>query len=341
MSAPSRSESLFPRLLGDIGGTNARFAWQASAGVAITQVHTLACAEHESLLAAMQQYLRQTGLSKPAACALGIATAVKSDWVSMTNHHWAFSIEALQRDLGVQDLRVINDFTALALALPSIEPSDLYPLIAPVQSQAVGPKPIALIGAGTGLGVSGLLPVFPEPRRAKPAAQATSWLPIAGEGGHVTLAAQTDLEHVVLNHIRKRYEHAAAERILSGQGMVNLYQALRDIQGLSEAPLFDQASDITEAALQAKQSLALQCLDLFAGFLGGAAGDLALTLGALGGVYIGGGIAPRCLPWLATSSFKERFLAKGRYRTYMQDIPVWVITAPTSPALLGAARALD
>jgi glucokinase len=338
-----------PRLLGDIGGTNARFGWQAHPNAPIEYVQTLPCAEFDSLFAAMQHYLCQSALPAPVACAFGIACAVAGDFVRMTNHHWAFSMAELKRDLGVQDLRVINDFTALALALPSIPSAHLFQLIAPQRAQAMDePQALALIGAGTGLGVSGLLPVLSKASTPLGAGRgrssATQWLPIAGEGGHITLAAQTDLEHQVLNHIRQRFEHAAAERVLSGQGLVNLYQALRDIQGLHQgahaSPDWYDASDITQAALVNQEDLALQCLDMFAGFLGGAAGDLALTLGARGGVYIGGGIAPRCLPWLAGSSFAERFLAKGRYRTYVQDIPVWVITAPSSPALLGAATAL-
>jgi glucokinase len=317
----------FPRLLGDVGGTNARFGWQASADTGIEHVLVLPCAAHETLEAAIRTYLELKNLPMPRAGALGIANPITGDVIRMTNHHWSFSITEMQRSLGLAQLNVINDFTALALALPSIPAENLVQVGGTV-AQPFAPK--ALIGAGTGLGVSGLLPTDANDH----------WVAIAGEGGHVTLAAQNDTEYRAIELIRQRYGHVSAERVLSGQGLVDLYLALRQLK--KEAPVdVAGAAEITAWALQDKDPLAQQSIEMFAGFLGSVTGDLALTLGARGGVYLGGGIVPRWLGWFETSNFRERFEAKGRFSAYLKDIPVWVINASESPALLGAARSLQ
>ena len=316
----------FPRLLGDVGGTNARFGWQATAESGIEHVLVLPCAAHETLEAAIRNYLELKNLPLPRASALGIANPITGDVIRMTNHHWSFSITDMQHSLGLDRLNVINDFTALALALPSI-PTENLVQVGGTAAQAFAPK--ALMGAGTGLGVSGLLPTDANDH----------WVAIAGEGGHVTLAAQTETEYRVIELIRQRYGHVSAERVLSGQGLVDLYLALRQLN--KGAPVdVAGAAEITAWALHDKDPLALQCIEMFAGFLGSVAGDLALTLGARGGVYLGGGIVPRWLGWFETSHFRERFEAKGRFSAYLKDIPVWVINASESPALMGAARSL-
>ncbi len=319
----------FPRLLGDVGGTNARFGWQDGSTADIQHVLVLPCAAHETLEAAIRSYLSLKNLPAPRTCALGIANPIKGDAVRMTNHHWSFSISEMQRNLNLAQFKVINDFTALALALPFIPASNLVQVGgASDMAQSIAPK--ALIGAGTGLGVSGLIPSH----------QNGHWLAIAGEGGHTTLAAQSDDEYRVIELIRQRYGHVSAERVLSGQGLVDLYLALRQLQ--KQVPVdVSGAAEITAWALQDNDPLALQSLAMFTGFLGSVAGDLALTLGARGGVYLGGGMVPRWLGWFETSNFRERFEAKGRFSTYLKDIPVWVINAPESPALLGASRSFN
>lgn len=317
----------FPRLLGDVGGTNARFGWQASPQSGIEHVLVLPCAAHETLEAAIRTYLALKQLPSPKTCALGIANPITGDVVQMTNHHWSFSISKMQSQLGLVRLNVINDFTALALALPSI-PSNHLVQVGGVATQVIAPK--ALIGPGTGLGVSGLIPTDHNDH----------WIPIAGEGGHTTLAAQTETEYRVIELIRQRYGHVSAERVLSGPGLVDLYLALRQLQKQMPVDVAG-AAEITAWALQDKDPLALQSVEMFAGFLGSVAGDLALTLGARGGVYIGGGIVPRWLGWFETSTFRARFESKGRFKAYLKDIPVWVINASESPALLGAARSLS
>jgi glucokinase len=316
------------RLLADVGGTNIRLATQSAEGAPIDNVRVLACAEHASIAHAMEAYVSALPEGvRPTLCAFGIANPVTGDQIRMTNHHWAFSIEALRQRMGFDRLVVINDFTALALALPDVSPADLRQVGG---HHAVAGQPVALIGAGTGLGVSGLL-----------CDRGGRLVPISGEGGHVTLAAETAEEFAVLTQIRLRHGHVSAERVLSGQGLVDLYHAVRTVRG-AEGPEVSHAAEVTRRALEAvRDPIAYEALVLFCGFLGSVAGNLALTLGATGGVYVGGGIVPRLGDWFAASPFRERFEAKGRFRSYLATIPVWVIHADVSPALFGAARALD
>ena len=320
------TEALHPRLLGDVGGTNARFAWVERAGAPIESARTYACNDHASLLAALQHYLREQGKPAPRACSIGIATAVVGDEVTMTNHPWSFSISALQRELGVERLLVINDFTALAMALPGLAPEDLLQVGG---GQGQPGAPVALIGPGTGLGVSGLLPA-PHSGRL---------VPISGEGGHATLAATNGREEAVIGALRRRYGHVSAERVISGPGLVNLYQALCTLDGVE--PHVTDAPAISDAALARSDTQAVEALAMFLSLLGTMTGNLALTLGALGGVYIGGGIVPRLGDEILRSGFRAAFEDKGRYREYLARIPIHVIRARQSPALAGASRALD
>jgi glucokinase len=317
-----------PRLLADVGGTNARFVWQTEAGGEIAHIRVLPCADHVGLVEAIEAYLKQTGLPMPACAALGMAVTVTGDAVAMTNHHWKFSVGDVRERLGLQRLLVLNDFTALALALPHLPASSRWS-VGPV-SQAPALGPIGLIGPGTGLGVSGLMPVPGNGR----------WVPIVGEGGHVSLSASTAEEFAVIMQIQRRYGHASAERAVSGPGLVDLYHALSQVRGSPSIEITSPAQ-VLELALQEGRSLAGDALDLFCGFLGSVAGDLALTLGARGGIYIGGGIVPRMKARFAQSPFRARFEAKGRFAAYLREIPTWVIDAPVSPALMGASLALD
>ena len=315
----------FPRLLGDIGGTNARFGWQTQAGAPVADVAVLPTDQHPTLVQAIRHYLSLSGKPLPRAGGLAIATTITGDQVKMTNHPWQFSIIALQRELGLQRLVVLNDFTALALGLPSLDARELHRVGG---GAAVAGAPLAVLGAGTGLGVSGLL-----------ATTGGGWVPITGEGGHVSLAAINAREQAVLQQLIARFGHASAERALSGPGLVNLYHAACSLSGQAPQPL--TAADVIAGARSASDPACTEALELFFGFLGSVAGNLALTLGARGGFFIGGGIAPRLLPELERSTFRERFEAKGRFRDYLAAIPTWVIHATVSPAFVGVARALD
>lgn len=325
---PALSEvEAYPRLLGDIGGTNARFGWQAIENGPIGHVQVLPCAEHASLLEAAQSYLREQKLTAPPCAAFGIANPVTGDQVAMTNHHWKFSVTALREGLGVSRFLLLNDFTALALSLRHL------PETSKVQvggGQAAPNAAIGLIGPGTGLGVSGLFPVGYQ----------NKWMPIAGEGGHASLTASTEHEFAVIQQLQKRYGHVSAERVISGAGLVDLYHALCDLKD-GQGREITTPAEVLERAQEVPTSTANEALDMFCGFLGSVAGDLALTLGARGGIYIGGGIVPRLGERFVSSPFRERFEAKGRFKKYLQDVPTWVIHSPVSPALQGASQALS
>ena len=314
------------RLLGDVGGTNARFAWQDGEGAPLRDIATLPTADHATLADAITAYLKQLGRAAPRWCAIGIANPITGDHVQMTNCHWAFSISGMQRDLGFARFIVINDFTALALALPDLQPAELRQLGG---GAAIAGAPIGLIGPGTGLGVSGLI-AGDAPGR---------WLPLQGEGGHVTLAASNQREAAVLEVLRDEFGHASAERAISGQGLEALYAAVCKLDAVAGfAPL--PAAEISQRALAGNDAQCVEVLDLFCGFLGSVAGNLALTLGARGGVYIGGGIVPRLGDAFTRSRFRACFEDKGRFRAYLAAMPVFVIHTEVSPALRGAARAL-
>ena len=318
----------FPRWVGDVGGTNARFALQLAPGAGLSHVDTLPAADHPTLEAAMAAYLaRNAPATRPRWCAIGIANPIVGDQVQMTNHHWSFSIEGVRRQLGLERFLVINDFTALALSLPSLKAGELRQVGG---GAAVDGAPVGLIGPGTGLGVSGLLRV-PGTQRV---------VPLNGEGGHVSLAGATPREDAVIAVLRQRFGHASAERgALSGQGLVNLYEALCAVDRANAQAL--TAAEVSERAVAGTDAHCVEALDLFFALLGSVAGNLALTLGARGGMYIGGGIVPRLGDRIDRSSFRERFVAKGRFRAYLEAMPTFVVRASTSPALLGALRALD
>jgi glucokinase len=314
------------RLLADVGGTNARFAWQDHAHAPLSHVRVLPGADYPTLQAAMRAYIDGVGQGEPTEAAIAIANPITGDAVRMTNHHWAFSQNAVRAEFGLRRLRLLNDFTALALALPDLTPEQLRQVGG---QTAVADAPKALLGAGTGLGVSGLLPNGQG-----------GWVPVQGEGGHVTLPAETARERLLMDGLTARYGHASSERLLSGQGLLDAFEILCAADASATSGINSPAA-VTEAALQARHPQAVEALALFCALLGSCAGNLALTLGARGGVYIGGGIAPRLGAALDTSAFRQRFEAKGRFQGFLQAIPVWVITADPSPALLGAARALD
>jgi glucokinase len=318
----------FPRLLGDVGGTNARWAWQAAPGQAPSQVRRLAARDYATIADCIAAYRAELNLPAPRDVAFGIATPVSGDQVRMTNHPWSFSIEALRVRLGAERLLVLNDFEALAHAVPVLGADALSAVGA---GQAVPGAALAVIGPGTGLGVSGLV-----------ADGRGGWRVIVGEGGHVTLAPATPREASLLAVMRERFDHVSAERALSGPGLVNLYQAACVLDGESPQPL-EPAQVLARAFGADGQAIDPQCAEAvtsFAALLGNVSGNLALTLGARGGVFIGGGIVPRLGERFRQLPFRARFEDKGRFRAYLEAVPVWVITAE-SPALLGAARALD
>jgi glucokinase len=249
---------------------------------------------------------------------------VTGDAVHMTNNPWVFSIKQLKQALGVKRCLVINDFNALALSLPVLEPSDRY---AVGGGLAVDGAPVALIGPGTGLGVSGLLMSPTGPCHA-----------LSGEGGHVTLAAADEQESALLSVLRRHFRHVSAERVISGPGLVELYRAVCELDG--RMALNFSPSDVSAVAKAGTNPDCVASVNYFSSFLGNVAGNLALTLGARGGVYVGGGVVPLLGQAFNALLFRQRFEDKGRFKDYLAPIPTWIITAST-PALIGVSRALD
>jgi glucokinase len=316
-----------PRLLADIGGTNARFALERAPGD-ISLVEVLPCANYPAVADAIRAYM---ALPAVVACtsapirhaAIAIANPVVDDLVRMTNHHWEFSIAALQRECGFDTLIVVNDFTALARSLPLLTDAQKHQVGGGV---ARAGSPIGLIGAGTGLGVSGLIP------------QGKQWSALQSEGGHVTFSPANDTEIAILRFAWKEFEHVSAERLLSGVGLELIYRALASHTGQPDLGL--KASDITRRALANECALCDQVIDVFCAVLGTVSGNLAITLGAQGGIFIGGGIVPRLGARFDSSSFRRRFEQKGRFVGYLSQVPTYVITAPY-PAFLGVSAILS
>jgi glucokinase len=313
-----------PALIGDIGGTNARLALVTPGEFAPRDIQSLPCADYAGPVEAVQAHLAQVGLvgeAAPREACLAFACPIREDRVAMTNNHWDFSQRQVREALGLERFKVINDFTAQALGIPHIADKALVEVQA---GKAVHHAPRLVIGPGTGLGVAGLFPG----RHA--------WIVLPSEGGHATFSPTDEREQNLLRHFRNRYGRVSVERILSGQGLHDLYLAHCSLKGAP--PRYAGPAEVTQAAGEG-DGVARDTLLRFLKILGDVSGDAALTFGARGGVYLCGGILPRLLDWLPRSRFQEAFTAKGRMSVYTAAIPVWVVTAPW-PGLLGAAEAL-
>jgi glucokinase len=310
-----------PRLLADIGGTNARFALETGAGE-IEQVRVYPCAEYPGIEAVLKKYLKDTKVGRVNHAAIAIANPVDGDQVSMTNHNWTFSIEATRRSVGFDTLLVVNDFTALAMALPGLTDAQRIQIGGGTRRQN---SVIGLLGPGTGLGVSGLIPADDR------------WIALGSEGGHASFAPSDEREDLVLQFARKKWPHVSFERVAAGPGIELIYRALaaRDKKRLTASA---EPADVVNRALQG-EPLAAEAVDCFCGILGTFAGNIAVTLGALGGIFIGGGVVPKLGDFFARSSFRRRFEAKGRFEAYLANIPTYVITAEY-PAFLGVSAIL-
>jgi glucokinase len=325
--APSATSTAYadgPRLLADVGGTNARFALESAPGqIALIQV--LPCAGYATLADAVRAYLSAPALAAAGTvrhAAIAIANPVTGDAVRMTNHHWEFSIAALQKECGFDTLLVVNDFSALACALPHLSAQQKHQVGG---GAARAHSALGLIGAGTGLGVSGLIPA------------GRGWSALQSEGGHVTFSPANETEIAILRFAWTEFAHVSAERLLSGPGIELICRALASHSGRPDDKL--GAADIVARALSGDCALCDQVVEAFCGMLGTVAGNLAVTLGAQGGIYIGGGIVPRLGSRFERSSFRSRFEQKGRFVNYLSQVPTFVITAEY-PAFLGVSAML-
>lgn len=311
------------RLLADIGGTNARFGLQRP-GQPAEQILVLPSEEFDGLAPAAAAYLSQLGAPPPIErAAVCVAGPVIGDALALTNVPWRFSIEETRRALGLAQLRVVNDFAAVALAVPHL---DAAALVQVGGTRTEARAPIAVLGAGTGLGVCGLVPDHGR-----------GWVPVPGEGGHATLAAATDREDAVFGRIRARFGHLSGERVLSGGGLVNVYEAIAAVDGRTAVPV--EPADVTRLAAEG-DALADEAVEMFCQAAGTVAGNLALLFTALGGVYFAGGIVRLLGDRFVRSGFRERFEAKGRFRPLLATVPAYQITEGFS-AMVGLAALLD
>lgn len=313
------------KLLADIGGTNARFALAAAEAHPPLLTDSIRCyrvADFESLSDAAQCYLDELDV-QPERAVFAVAGRVEGDRVHATNNPWAMSASQARKRLNLQGVRMVNDFAAMSMCVPLLETDDVVRIGAP-EPRVVGAaddQTFAITGPGTGLGVGGLL------RRGG------EWMRLETEGGHVAWSPETPEEIDALRVLSQRFKRISNERVISGRGITNLYDALAEVAGRSsDSP---GAAEIVERAEQGEE-IGVRTLKIFSASLGSIAGDVALTMGAWDGVYLAGGMPPKLLSWLKEGDFRARFENKGRLEETMRDIPTMVITHEQA-GLLGAA----
>lgn len=308
-------------LLADIGGTNARFSVVEPGTTELQHIQTFQCENFGSPLQAINHYLSQISVNIEQAC-LALACPVANDAVKLTNNHWQFSQKQLAQSLGVSRLIAINDFTAAAMATTVLQETDLCHLKSGSVFNAQLQR--CIVGPGTGLGVAAMLP---EQQRTHV---------LSTEGGHRSFSPENDIEDYILQFLRNELGIVSCEELLSGRGLVNIYRAICSYH--NKPVHYSDAEEIGNAALN-DDEIALVSLNQFFSTLGSIAGDFALSLGATGGVYIGGGIAPRFSELLLASDFRQRFENKLNYQKYLKKIPTAIVMHP-QPGLLGAAAYL-
>jgi len=294
-------------LLADIGGTHARFA--VLSGNELGLVRSLDVEPHPQIHDAIRHFLANDGSAGSIDEAIfAVAGPVVSGRCALTNSSWVAEVTELRREFGFNVVRLVNDHEAAAWSLPHLASSDTL-LVGP--GAGVHGAPMALLGPGTGLGMACYIP------------GPTGGRVVVSEGGHVTLAATTDREAALIEILRRQFGHVSVERVLSGPGLVNLYQAIASIDQV--AVQLRTPAEVTRAALDETCNTCRKALDSFVSFLGSVAGDVALLFGARGGVYVGGGIVPHIARYLAATDFRQRFEAKGRFQPYLAAIPVRIV----------------
>lgn len=322
-------------LIADIGGTNARFALapirEIKPGQPLELVESdliapkaLNGAEYETIFDAVEAYLAGPAKEypRPEHSVMAIACPTDQDQITMTNHTWSFKVSELKAKLGFKSLKFINDYNALANAIPQLDDDGLIKI---GRGEAVTGKPIAVTGPGTGLGLAALAFIDGEP------------VTLETEGGHAHFAPTNEVEIKILQYLLTKHERVSNERLISGMGLENIYKALTYIAG-DEKSL--AAPDISKAAVEKTDEVCEQALAQFCSIFGSYAGDVALTIGAKGGLYITGGIIPRFIDYFKNSEFRQRFEAKARLSGFVVDIPTYVVVS-NQPGLLGSAAVLN
>ncbi|MFC1825250.1 glucokinase [Thermodesulfobacteriota bacterium] len=309
-------------LIADVGGTNIRLELVSQLDGERSELREYLCADFPTIVDAVQQFLRDNENPAVTHGCIAIASPADTDLIAMTNHTWQFSITETQAQLGWKALHVINDYTAIAMSLPHLGKKQKTQIGG---GESLPGAPMAVFGPGTGLGVAHLINVD------------GLWVALSGEGGHVDFAPNDEVDLHILRYLSVRHEHVSVEQVLSGPGLVQIYQAIADLRG-NAAP-FNDPAEITTAAVEQRCTISFEAIEQFCRILGSFAGNLALTLGTFGGVFIAGGIVPRFVDLLRQSEFRNRFEAKGRFKDYNARIPTFVITEP-QPGLAGAAAYL-
>lgn len=309
----------------DIGGTNARFALADVAGgrvVRLGDVCTLKTAEHEGLEAAWESFGAETGRPLPNAAAIAVAGPVQGEALKLTNNSWVIRPASIPAALGAGRYTIVNDFGAVAHAVAQLDDAHFSHLCGP-DRPLPGEGVISVVGPGTGLGVAQLL------------RSGGHYHVVETEGGHIDFAPLDGLEDRILAQLRQRHRRVSVERVASGMGLANLYEALAAIEG-REFEYRDEKA-LWQAAMAGEDSLAAAAFDRFCRSLGAVAGDIALAQGAQA-VVIGGGLGLRLAGLLPRSGFRDRFIAKGRFERRMDEMPVRIVTYG-QPGLFGAAAA--
>jgi glucokinase len=327
MKPMNEAEGRAWNLVADVGGTNARFGVEDAGSGDLRHVRYFSVAQYSAFGDAVAEFVREVAIetdygSRPKGACVAVACPVENEVLRFTNSPWTIDRERLSQILNGAKIDLINDFTAVGHAIPDLAREDLQ--------QVGGAEPearraMAVLGPGTGLGVCAVIPC------------GSSYSVVEGEGGHVDFAATSARQIAVLDILAQRFGRVSVERLLSGAGIRNIYQALAEVDGLPQH--FDSPEQITRAGASGEDPLSMQALNLFCHVLGATAGNLALTLGARGGVYVAGGIVTHFIDFLRASEFRAAFEDKGRFKSYLAEIPVYVIDRPNL-GLLGAARKL-
>lgn len=301
----------FPVLIGDIGGTNARFAVVPDATSPAIQFPIVQTKNFTSIDDAIRASIHDATDIRPKSMILAVAGPVNSDEIPLTNCPWVIKPKGLIRGLGFEEVVVLNDFEAQALAVIALGEEHMEKIGGGV------PKPDAarvVLGPGTGLGVAGLIH-----SRGR-------WIPVPGEGGHMDIGPRTARDYEIFPHVEQLDGRISGEQMLSGRGLVNVYRAVAAADGIE--PKYSIPAEITPAALEKTDPVAVEALNLFVTCLGRTAGDLAMVFMAKGGVFLTGGIAQKIVPALQTGSFREAFEDKAPHRDWLSKIPAYVITHP-------------
>jgi glucokinase len=310
----------FPILIGDIGGTNARFSILTDAQSAAVEFENVRTADHANIDDAIEAGIFAATRLRPRSTVLALAAPIEGDEVPLTNCPWVVRPRELHRRLGIGDVTLLNDFEAQALATVALGPEHLQRIGGGAEPEPNGSR--VILGPGTGLGVAGMV-------HAR-----GIWIPVPGEGGHVDLGPRSARDLKVWPHLEPIEGRISAEQMLCGRGLVNIAAAVALSRG--QAPHFVTPADITAAALAGSDAVAVEALDVFVTCLGRVAGDMALIFMAQGGIYLSGGIAQKIVPALQRGGFRAAFEDKAPHSELMRQMPVSVLTHPRA-ALFGLA----